>query len=171
MILVAIPNLFVFYFVFTPLTVYPAYYALSLFFNVTLNNTSIFLGSLEIQIVAACVAGSAYYLMLILNLSVPNIDIKKRIKMISFSFLVLLMANILRIVILAIMAYTGSIYFDVAHKIFWYFLSTIFVVSIWFLEVYMFKIKGLPFIDDLKLLYSKSSLKKQLKKSKRAKKN
>ncbi len=112
-----------------------------------------------VEIIEACVAGSAYYLILIFNLALPKIKLHKRLKMISFAFIVLLFINILRIFSLSLM-FAGDFYlFDMAHKLFWYLGSIIFVVGIWFAEVKLFKIKEIPIYSDIKLLYKKSNLK------------
>ena len=157
-ILIAIPNLFVFYFIFTPATIYPVFGAFKILFNEVLLNSNIFQINREffIEIIPACIAGSAYYLLFVLNLSTPKIKIKKRIKMILFSFAFLLILNILRILILSlIFVYSSatSNLFDITHKLFWYFGTTIFVVLIWFIEVKTFKIKEIPIYSDIKYLY------------------
>ena len=154
LVVVAIPNLYIFYFIFTPLTVYPSYFFLNLLFNTTLKQTTIFINNISIEIIGACVAGSAYYLLLILNLSIPKIKIKKRIKMILFAFASLLAINLLRIFILSLLLISGSQWFDITHKIFWYTVSIIFVVGIWFTEVKLFKIKTIPFYSDIKYINS-----------------
>ena len=78
--LLAIPNLFIFYFLFTPLTVYAVYFLLSFIYEVSLVGTNILVEKFfPIEIVRACVAGSAYYLLTILNLSTPNLKIKRRL--------------------------------------------------------------------------------------------
>ncbi|MGD9275793.1 MAG: pacearchaeosortase [Candidatus Pacearchaeota archaeon] len=161
-IFAAASNLFIFYYIFTPLTVYHVYFLLQIFLDVKLSGNVISLGHYAIWIIKACIAGSAYYLLFILNLSIPKINLKKRLKMISFSFLVLLAANILRIIILVLLL--GSFWFDFTHKLFWNLLSTIFVVGIWFLEVKLFKIKKIPFYDDIKILYKNSFFKKSKRK-------
>lgn len=155
LILLALPNLWIFYFIFTPLTVYPMYFLLNLFYDVSLMAGNILLINKEIPIefIKACIAGSAYYLLLILNLATPEIKLKKRINMLLFAFGIFLFFNLLRIFILAFLAISGSSFFDVTHKIFWYSLSTIFVVAIWFAEVKLFKIKKIPFYSDLRFLY------------------
>lgn len=162
LVVVAIPGLWLFYTIFTPITVYPVYWLLGIFFNVILSKsidyTITFLPqALPIDLISACIAGSAYYLLLILNLSTPNV--KSRIKALVFAFSLFLIVNILRIFFLSILALNGSPFFDITHKVFWYLLSTVFVVGIWFLEVKVFKIKGIPFISDLKFLYKNSKLK------------
>src|SRR3989338_8061426 len=142
-LLVALPNLFIFYLIFTPLTIYPLFVLFKLSFaKVLLSKSSFFiLDGFQIDIIKACVAGSAYYLLFILNVSVPKIKFKKRIKMLLFSFAFFLILNIIRIFALTLIFVSGSSSFESLHKIFWYAGATIFVVLIWFFEVKIFKIK------------------------------
>ena len=166
LILLALPNLWIFYFIFTSLTLYPVYFLLSLFYETSLSGTTILvMNKFQIELIGACIAGAAYYLLLILNLSTPKIKFKKRIKMISFSLLVFLIMNIFRIFILSIILVNGSSWFDFFHKFLWYFGSTVFVVLIWIAEIRYFKIKKIPFYSDLKFFL------KEMKKSKRSQKN
>jgi exosortase/archaeosortase family protein len=153
LIVTGVPGLWLFYYVFTPLTVYPVYLLLGLFFNAALIGNSIIIQEVPIEIVSSCVAGAAYYLLLILNLSTPQIKIKKRISMLLAAFLVFLLVNIFRIFFLSLLYLNGSAFFDITHEIFWYFMSVIFVVLIWFAEVKIFKIKPIPFYSDLNSLY------------------
>jgi len=148
-------------FILAPLTIYPVYFLLNLFFDVILFSEMILLieGILPIELIPACIAGYAYYLLLALNLSTPNMESKTRIQGIIFSFAVLFILNIFRIFILSSLAMSNSIYFDVTHQLFWYSISTFFVVAIWFAEVKIFKIKEIPFYSDLKYLFEKSNLK------------
>ncbi len=78
--------------------------------------------------------------------------------MLAFAFSAFLLVNLLRIFILSLMFINGSSFFDITHRLFWYFLSTVFVIVIWFTEVKLFKIKEIPFYTDLKYLYKKSHL-------------
>ncbi len=171
LILLGLPNLWLFYLIFTPLTVYPVFFLLNLFFTASLagNSISIPLLSDKIEIIEACVAGAAYYLLLILNLAIP-MKINKRLKMFLFSFGALLLLNILRIFLLSLLFISGTSFFDITHELFWYLGSTIFVVGIWFAGVKIFKIKEIPFYSDLKNTGILKYLKKT-KKSKRSKKN
>ena len=161
LILVAIPNLWLFYFIFTPLTSYPVYWLLSIFYNASILNNNIILinHQVPIELIGACIAGSAYYLLLILNLATRKIALKKRIKILLWAFGAFLLLNVLRIFCLSLMAVSGSSSFDITHRIFWYTLSTIFVVAIWFSEVKFFKIKAIPFYSDMKFLYKKIRIK------------
>ncbi|MCK5150134.1 pacearchaeosortase [Candidatus Pacearchaeota archaeon] len=161
LIVFAFPNFWLFYFIFTPLTLYPVYFLLNFFFEPSLiGNSVILVNNSPIELIGACIAGSAYYLLLIFNLAIPKINPVKRIKMILFSFTLLLILNILRIFLLSLMFIAGSSIFDITHKVFWYVGSIVFVVGIWFLEVKLFKIKEIPFYSDIKSLYKKSNLKK-----------
>ena|SRR3989344_5582989 len=163
LIAVAIPSLWIFYAVFTPLTFYPTYLILNLFFDVMIvKNANIFIinNEIPVEIIRACVAGSAYYLLFALNLATPGIKIEKRVKMILAAFSALLAMNVLRIIFLIAIFFEGTVFFIVAHQIFWYFISTIFVVLIWFSEVKFFKIKEIPFYSDFKLLHKHSLFKR-----------
>jgi len=161
LIIVALPSLWLFYFIFTPLTVYPVYFLLNLFFDSSLMGHIVLVeDTFPIELIGACIAGSAYYLLLILNLSTPKIKLKRRINMIFLSFTSLLIINILRIFLLSLVFISGSSWFDATHKLFWYLLNIIFVVGIWFTEVKFFKIKEVPFYSDMKFLYKNSTLKR-----------
>lgn len=151
LLITAIPSFWIFYFIFTPLTIYPVYIILSLFFNTYLFGNVIFLGNSfsPIEIIDACIAGSAYYLLLIFNLSIPNIQFVQRVKMVFFAFFSFLAVNILRIVILSVIFILKPSMFDITHKLSWYIVSIIFVVGIWFIEVKKFKIKEIPFYSDI----------------------
>jgi exosortase/archaeosortase family protein len=153
LILIALPNLYFFYLIFTPLTIYPVFFLLSLFFKTSLVENTILLRNIPIEIVSSCVAGSAYYLLLALNISTPGIKLNKRIKGILFSFLLFLIINILRIFFLSLLVITNHLsLFNITHQFSWYFLSIIFVIGIWFLEVKTFKINKRPFYDDIKTI-------------------
>jgi len=153
-LLLGLGNIYVFYAIFTPLTLYPVYYILKLFFTVGINGTSIYIGSSGffnsshvIELIPACIAGSAYYLLFILNMA-TYINFKKRLYSLIYSFILLLILNILRIIIISILFISNSLYFELTHKIFWYSLSIFFVVLIWFSEVIFFKIKNIPIYSD-----------------------
>lgn len=158
--IVSLPNLYLFYLIFTPLTVYPVYFLFSLFFDTVLQGNIIFVGEKSMELIGACIAGSAYFLLLILNLSTPKINFEKRIKIIAFSFAVFLLINILRIFVFGLIFFYEFAWFDIAHEIFWYIGSIAFVIGIWFGGVKLFKIKEIPFYSDIKFIYKKSNLRK-----------
>lgn len=124
---------------------------LKIFFkSVFINNSSIIINSgVIIELIPACIASSAYILLLILNLT-SSIRIKPRIFSIIFSFLLLFLLNTLRINLFSILYYNNFIFFDFTHKLSWYLLSTIFVVGIWFLTIKLFKIEDIPVFSDIK---------------------
>jgi len=163
LIIVAIPNLFLFYFILSPITIYAVYFILDLFYNASLSGNIISINSLSIELINSCIAGSAYYLLLIFNLSIPKIKIKERLTMILFAFSLLYLINILRIIFLTILALSNYSFFDITHKIFWYSFSILFVVGIWFLEVRLFKIKFIPVYSDMISIYKKSLFNKKWK--------
>ena len=161
MVVLALENFWLFYLVFTPLTIYPVYFIMSLFFDtILIGNVMIINNEIPIELIKACIAGSAYYLLFVLNLSTPKINIGKRIKMLLLAFSALLAFNIFRIVLLSTIFLEGFSIFVIAHQFFWYFISTIFVVLIWFSEVKIFKIKEMPFYSDFKFLHKHSFLKR-----------
>jgi len=140
----------VFYLILRPLTIHFSAFLLNLFYDVLVTQDFLIINlTLPIQIVSACVAGSAYLLLLILNLSVP-MKPKKRAYSIAFSFVLLFFVNVLRILVFSILHINNFRFFDLAHKFTWYFLSTLFVVTIWFFSVKIFKIKKIPFYSDFK---------------------
>ncbi|MEK6913872.1 MAG: pacearchaeosortase [Nanoarchaeota archaeon] len=149
----------VFYLLFTSLTISAVYFSLGLFFDASLVENIILINKLPIEIIGSCVAGSAYFLLLILNLSTRGIGLKKRLGMLLFSFVSLFIINVLRIFLLSIMFISGQPLFDISHRLFWYAGSTIFVVGIWFLSVKLFKVKEIPFYSDIKSLLKKSKIK------------
>jgi exosortase/archaeosortase family protein len=163
--IVGILNNAVFYLLFTSLTLNSVYFLLRLFFDASLVSNIIIINKLPIEIIGSCVAGSAYFLLLILNLSTRGIELKKRLGMLLFSFVLLFVINIMRIFLLSIMFISEQPLFDISHRLFWYAGSTIFVVGIWFLSVKLFKVKEIPFYSDIISLLKNSRRKiKRLKK-------
>lgn len=161
-LLIGFPRLDLFYFIFTPLTIYPAYFILSLFYPILLTDNSFIINNISISIVDACIAGAAYYLLVILNFSLP-LPVKKRIFSLIFSLSAFLLLNILRIVVFSALLLSSFQYFDITHKIFWYLLSGVLVFLIWLLTIKLFKIKDIPFYTDLSRIYqlTKSNKKKK----------
>ncbi|MBU0907409.1 MAG: pacearchaeosortase [Nanoarchaeota archaeon] len=139
---------------FSPLTYWPAVGALNLFYDnvTTLPGNIVSYADVYARIIPACVAGAAYYLLLILNLTTP-MKIARRVWSILFLMVVFLVLNIVRIIVFAGIATGGGNFFDAAHMMMWYFGSTVMVVLIWFLAVALFKIKGIPVYSDMKELY------------------
>jgi exosortase/archaeosortase family protein len=150
LILIPLNSLYIIYLILTPLTVYPVFFLLKQTYGAQLLiGNQIFSSGQYIELVGACIAGSAYYLLLILNLSTP-MAIKKRIKTLLFSLLFFLILNIIRIFVFSIILIKGYSYFDLAHIWAWYLGGTILVVLVWFLTSYIFKIKDIPVYTDIK---------------------
>ena len=157
LVILGIPNLFIFYAIFTPLTIKPTFFLFSLIDSSAyiLENTSnvIFFRGYFATIIPACVAGAAYYLLIILNLTTP-MNIKKRIVSILFLLTTFLVLNLTRLFVFAILLTQGyQNYFGLAHNVTWYFGSTVLVILIWFSNVLIFKIKDTPIYSDLKQIY------------------
>jgi exosortase/archaeosortase family protein len=162
LILVLLPlgSLWIFYFIFTPLTIYPLFFLFDFFFSATLSGTVIYVNSVPVEMISACIAGSAYYLLLIFNLSTPGIMLFRRLKMIFFSFLIFLVANIIRIFFLTRIYMDSSRFFDTLHQILWYAGSTVLIIAIWFFQVKLYRIREIPFYSDIKFLYKHSLFRK-----------
>ena len=150
-IILGLFNLEIFYFIFRPLTIHGSYYLLGLFTNpLLIGDTIIFLGQ-SFEIINACVIGAAYYLLFILFMGIQKINLKKRIYLILGSFATLYVFNILRIVFL--IAIFRAPHFEAIHWIFWNIISTLLVIVIFIITIKIYKIKEIPFFNDLKLLY------------------
>jgi len=139
-----------FYLIFAPLTIYPVSFFLNIFYKVGIDHMTLIVNQGFINLVDACIAGSAYFLLILLNLSVPNM--KKRFLAVSFEISSFLVLNIIRIAILSILFLSNFAYFMQAHLISWYFLTAIIVILIWIATIKIFKIKEIPFYSDFKLL-------------------
>jgi exosortase/archaeosortase family protein len=128
-------NLIIFYKIFYPLTIYPVNFLFNLIFDSSvIGNTILILnnGCFPIEIVEACVAASAYYLLLIFNMSVPETKVKKRILMVFFAIFTLLAVNILRIFFLGLLYVLQSPLFNVIHTLMWFALSGLLISFICF---------------------------------------
>ncbi len=161
--IIAIVTLFVpvFYFIFRPLTIWPTVFILGLFYEISLENSiSIIVNGIAIEFIDACIAGSAFFLLFILNILTCGLSLGKRVYVFLFDAAFLLVMNIIRLILLIILLVNESLAFDITHKVFWYGISTVFVVLVWILTVFIFKIKTIPFISDIKFILNKSSFRK-----------
>jgi len=156
LILLILPlgNLVLFYSIFTPATVFPVFLVIEKLYNgILLPGNVIFFKGYYAEIIPACVAGAAYYFLLILNLTTP-MPIKKRLKSLTFLIGTFLFLNVARIIIFAMLIFVGYQYFDLTHSLTWYFGSTALIVLIWFANVRLFKIESIPIYTDFKSLFS-----------------
>lgn len=184
LLVLGLGNLFIFYLIFTPLTIYPVLDLISQFYdavllrsnptqtcdlasnlfpslkNIACMNTTIFFKGYFASIIPACIAGAAYYLLLILNLSTP-MSKKQRAKSIFFLMSSFLFLNILRIFSFALLYVNkGFELFNIAHVATWYFGSTILVIFIWFINVFLLNIKSIPIYSDFKFIMNQIKGKK-----------
>jgi len=141
----------IFYNLLLPLAIYPVSFLLNFFYESVVAGNSILVSNFSIEIIPACVAVSAYLLLLILNFATP-MTLKKRLYSLVFSLSILLLINILRIFILSLFLIKNVTGFDLIHKILWYGLSILIVVGIWFLTAKIFKIKKIPVYSDICLI-------------------
>jgi len=141
-----------FYTIFSPLTIQlVALLMKQTYGNVYVIKTTIVFNTVLLDIIKACVAGAAYYLLLILNLITP-MPFRKRIPSIFFVFLLFLTLNVLRIFVSAIFFINSLRLFELTHLLFWYFLSGVIVFFVWFIEIKTFKIRGFPVYSDVEFL-------------------
>ena len=150
-LILGLGNLAILYKILKPLTIQTLALLFSIFTKTSVSANLIITKTVIIEIIPACVAASAYYLLVILILATPNIEFIKRIKILIISFVLLFILNIIRIIILALAS--SSTYFEITHILFWYFISIIFVVVIWLALVKKFKIKSVPAYSDIKFLH------------------
>ncbi len=122
---------------------------------------SIFIRGHIFEFVEACIATASYYLLWVLTLLTKDLSVLTRVKMIVTGFALFLAMNIIRIVILIIVALNNQAVFDWVHLIFWKFISGVYVAGVWFFLVYIFKVKSIPLYDELKFLWKKSFLAKK----------
>jgi exosortase/archaeosortase family protein len=149
-LLILVLNSYLVYKIFTPLTIYFTVLPLKLFYSVVVFGEQILINQVKIiEITPSCVAGSAYVLLLILNLFVA-MKPKQRAYSILLSFSLLFILNILRIFILSVLFVNDFEFFYLTHKLVWYILSTVLVVGVWFLITKIFAIKETPIVSDIK---------------------
>ena len=84
-----------------------------------------------------------------IRLTTRGIRWLERIKIFVINAMSLLVLNILRIIVLAVLLVNSSVMFETLHFIFWHIISVIFVVAIWIFSVRYYKIKGIPVYSDI----------------------
>jgi hypothetical protein len=164
LIILGLGNLYIIYKILTPLTILVTNGILSIFTKTSLIDNMIRMADMSIEIVPACVAGSAFYLLLLLIVSMADVKPVVRTKMIITALITLFLLNITRILILVPFARTT--YFDTIHWIFWHIISTVFVVGIWVMIVRIYKTKSIPIYSDVKYIAGLTKAKKPKRKKK-----
>lgn len=125
---------------------------LSIFKDVVLvSNHSFMLSNQIIELIPACIAGSAYFLLTLLNLTTP-MDHEKRIYSLVYLYAGFLLLNVIRISVFSLIYVSDAPFFDFLHLATWYVGSTVFVVGLWFSQINVFKISDIPVYTDLKKL-------------------
>jgi len=149
----------IFYLIFTPLTMLFLSSMLKLLFSIKVFSNFIFYNGIAIEIIPACIGGSAYYLLFLLNILTPQIKSRTRLYAFIFSAALFFIFNLLRLFILVSLEFSNiNTYFY--HKLFWYLGSTLFVFFIWIASIKIFKIKEIPVVSDfIWLIKSKKSAK------------
>jgi hypothetical protein len=135
----------------SPITIKCSSFLLSLFYNVKIVNNMLLINDFMIKLVPACIASSAYFLLISLNFATP-IKFVYRIYSLAFLVFSFFLFNILRIFLFSVLYLNEFRWFDLTHTVFWYILSTFIVVCIWFLNVKLFHLKKVPFYSDILFL-------------------
>ncbi|MEM1535364.1 MAG: pacearchaeosortase [Candidatus Pacearchaeota archaeon] len=140
--------IWVFYSIFTPPTLFLLEKFLKIFFDfVMVYKEIIIYKETAIAIIPACIGGSAYYLLFLLNLLTPRLEIKKRLLILIFTFSAFFTFNFLRLALLIGLKFAGY-NIELYHRIFWYVGSTVFVFLIWLFSIKIFKISEIPVVAD-----------------------
>ena len=141
-----------FYFVFKPITIGLSEavfriigYSTSVVGDYILVNNKLF------EFVPACIAASAYYLLILLILFTKDINFILGFKLFISGAALLLGMNILRIFILVLVLIKyGVNYFEAVHLFFWTFIASVFVVLVWIFLIKWYGIKSIPVYSDVK---------------------
>lgn len=149
LIIIGLFGMSLIYFIFTPLTLFPSFIIIKILYSdAYLNGMNEIIASGErIVLIEACIAGAAYYLLLVLCITTP-MKIKKRVQNLFFIITSFLVLNIIRIILFSCLYIEEFRLFDIAHMAVWYVGSTVMLVLIWFFGVYLFKIKEIPVYSD-----------------------
>ena len=130
-ILLGLGNLWVIYLIFSPLTFYTVLFILNLFSKTYVSASTMYSSEFIIELVKPCIAGAAYYFLIILNLSTP-MPLKDRINSFLSTICIFFLLNIGRIILFTFLYAKDFAYTDIFHKLTWYFGSTVLLLIIWF---------------------------------------
>jgi exosortase/archaeosortase family protein len=139
-----------FYIILKPLNLHTLHTILSMFGEAEIIGGYLLLRSVIIELIPACLAGSAFYLLFILILSTKDIKPTKRLIAVILSFLALFLLNIIRILVLIMVVGFSS--FETIHWILWHIVSTFLVVGIWVVLIKANKLKTIPIYSDLRFM-------------------
>ncbi|MBT3865918.1 pacearchaeosortase [Candidatus Woesearchaeota archaeon] len=128
-------------------------------FGADLNMNVLSIGTKAINYVEACAAVGAYVFLALLILFTRNINLKKGIKMFLLGALLILVANIIRIDVLAYLLVQNNVnLFLTLHILTWKLLSGLYVALVWIFLVKKFSVKEIPIVSDFKYLKKGSLL-------------
>tara|TARA_Y100000310_G_C20686031_1_gene819038 strand:- start:1286 stop:1813 length:528 start_codon:yes stop_codon:yes gene_type:complete len=145
----------------TTFSAYASYIPLSILFGARLSGNVISLSGKSIEYVEACSAIGAYVFLALLILLTGGIEFRKGVKLFAYGSLLILLANIIRIDVLAYLLANNNIdMFLTLHLFIWKIISGIYVALVWIFLVKKYDIKGIPLVDDFKYFLRKSFLKK-----------
>ncbi len=143
-----------FSFFLTPITVYGSYILLVSFLDIVMKENFLIVNGFPFEIVEACVATTAYYLLWLLCFLTKDIKLKIRLKLLLYGFLLILGMNLFRVALLVFIAMKyGFAWFTLVHLAFWNFVTGIYVALVWIFLVMKFRVYSVPVCDDLRTLY------------------
>ena len=120
---------------------------------------SIRISNYSLEFIPACVATSAYYLLILLALLTKDISLKKGIKTGLYGAILIFAMNQIRIDLLAIILIKyGTNWFENIHLIFWKAISSAYVAGVWIFLAYKLKIMSIPAYSDIMYLFKHSKL-------------
>jgi exosortase/archaeosortase family protein len=149
-VLIGLGNLYIFYWALTPLTINVIASILGIFTNVLIIGNQIFTGYGTLELIPSCVAGAAYFLLFALVLSTARLTLKKRVMILLSTGVMFFILNIARIILLFLIS--NTVYFETLHWLSWNIFSTILIIAIWLLNVWLFKVKTVPVYTDFEEL-------------------
>lgn len=140
-------------------------------YSVVKAGTSLIVNNVTLNFVEACVASSAYYLLLFLILLTKDIRLKTAFEMFFLGSLIIFSVNIIRIfVLIVVLLEKGYDYFNLIHLTFWYGVASVLVFLVWVYLTKKYKIKNIPVYSDVVYLASKIKRNKKKTKEKKTKK-
>lgn len=119
------------------------------------NSTSILIPGYRLELIPACIASVAYLLLGLLILTTKGIAWSKRVLMFLIGGIVIFAANTTRIILLAGLIQKDYLAYQTWHLFIWNIFSTAFVVLLWIVLSYTFKVYTVPVYSDFKSLYKK----------------
>ena len=157
------PEIF-FYTLLIPTMAFP-YFVVKLFgYNVSflLSANTLLVNNEYITFVEACIATSAYYLLVLLLFTTKGIGLRKGIMMFFVGSVLIFVMNALRITLLMLIVISlGLNWYNAIHLAFWFIVSTVYVFLVWIFLIKLFNVKTIPVYSDV--MYLLSHIKKEKK--------